>query len=390
MARLRSIAGSQSSIGLTGLLGSLLRVAALTRKELLAVLKDRRSRLSLFIPPVVQALIFGYAATYDLNHVTYAALDQDHTAASRQLLAGLDGSGVFERVADLRRASDVGSFIDARRALLVVHINQNFERQLLSGSGADVQIIADGRNSNTAGTAMGYVSSIIGHFNDDWGSTHGFAAAPVQVVARAWYNPNLETRWFMIPGMIGTLTLIQTMMLTAMSVAREREQGTFDQLLVTPFRPYEIMAGKALPNMMVGMVQASGVLLVAQLWFRIPFVGSYLTLYAGLLLFLLAAVGLGLLLSAIAATMQQAMLYSMLLTMPFSLLSGLTTPLSSMPRAVQYLTAINPLRYAIDITRRVYLEGAGIHLLVSDLWPLALIAALTLSLASWMFSHRMQ
>jgi ABC-2 type transport system permease protein len=390
MARLRSIAGSQSSIGLTGLLGSLLRVAALTRKELLAVLKDRRSRLSLFIPPVVQALIFGYAATYDLNHVTYAALDQDHTAASRQLLAGLDGSGVFERVADLQRASDVGSFIDARRALLVVHINQNFERQLLSGSGADVQIIADGRNSNTAGTAMGYVSSIIGHFNDDWGSTHGFAAAPVQVVARAWYNPNLETRWFMIPGMIGTLTLIQTMMLTAMSVAREREQGTFDQLLVTPFRPYEIMAGKALPNMMVGMVQASGVLLVAQLWFRIPFVGSYLTLYAGLLLFLLAAVGLGLLLSAIAATMQQAMLYSMLLTMPFSLLSGLTTPLSSMPRAVQYLTAINPLRYAIDITRRVYLEGAGIHLLVSDLWPLALIAALTLSLASWMFSHRMQ
>jgi ABC-2 type transport system permease protein len=138
------------------------------------------------------------------------------------------------------------------------------------------------------------------------------------------------------------------------------------------------------------MVQASGVLLVAQLWFRIPFVGSYLTLSAGLLLFLLAAVGLGLLLSAIAATMQQAMLYSMLLTMPFSLLSGLTTPLSSMPRAVQYLTAINPLRYAIDITRRVYLEGAGIHLLVSDLWPLALIAALTLSLASWMFSHRMQ
>jgi ABC-2 type transport system permease protein len=390
MAGLQSIAVSQSSIGLTGLLGSLLRVAALTRKELLAVLKDRRSRLSLFIPPVVQALIFGYAATYDLNHVTYAALDQDHTAASRQLLAGLDGSGVFERVADLRRASDVGSFIDARRALLVVHINQNFERQLLSGSGADVQIIADGRNSNTAGTAMGYVSSIIGHFNDDWGSTHGFAAAPVQVVARAWYNPNLETRWFMIPGMIGTLTLIQTMMLTAMSVAREREQGTFDQLLVTPFRPYEIMAGKALPNMMVGMVQASGVLLVAQLWFRIPFVGSYLTLYAGLLLFLLAAVGLGLLLSAIAATMQQAMLYSMLLTMPFSLLSGLTTPLSSMPRAVQYLTAINPLRYAIDITRRVYLEGAGIHLLVSDLWPLALIAALTLSLASWMFSHRMQ
>lgn len=369
---------------------SLLRILALTRKELLAVLKDKRSRMSLLIPPLVQALIFGYAATYDLNHVAYAALDQDHSAASRELLAGLDGSGVFERVADLQRADDVSSFIDARRALLIVQIGQQFERHLLSGQRADVQVIADGRNSNTAGTAVGYVNSIVEQFNANWGHDHGAAPLPVRIVARTWYNPNLETRWFMIPGMIGTLTLLQTLMLTAMSVAREREQGTFDQLLVTPFRPFEIMAGKALPSMVVGTIQASGVLLVAQLWFRIPFVGSYLTLYWGLLLFLLAAVGIGLLVSSVAATMQQAMLYSMLLIMPFSLLSGLTTPLSSMPRAVQYLTVINPLRYAIDITRRVYLEGAGLDLLLADLWPLALLAALTLTAASWMFSHRVK
>ena len=375
---------------MNALLDSLLRIAALTRKELLAVLKDKRSRLSLLIPPVVQALIFGYAATYDLNHVTYAALDQDHSAASRQLLAGLDGSGVFERVADLQRASDIKSLINARRALLVVQIDQQFERRLLSGRSADVQIIADGRNSTTAGTAMNYVASIVEQFNSSWGHDHGIAPPPLQVVARAWYNPNLETRWFMIPGMIGTLTLIQTMMLTAMSVAREREQGTFDQLLVTPFRPFEIMAGKAMPSLVVGAIQAGGVLLVAQLWFRIPFAGAYVTLYTGLLMFLLAAVGIGLLVSAVAATMQQALLYSMLMIMPFSLLSGLTTPISSMPRAVQYLTAINPLRYAIDITRRVYLEGAGLDLLIPDLWPLALTAALTLTAASWMFSHRMQ
>jgi ABC-2 type transport system permease protein len=369
---------------------SLLRILALTRKELLAVLKDRRSRLSLLIPPVVQALIFGYAATYDLNHVTYAALDRDHTAASRQLLAGLDGSGVFERVADVQRASDIKSLIDARRVLLVVQIDPEFERHLKSGGSADVQVIADGRNSNTAGTALGYLTGIVQQFNTAWSGDHGSPLQQVGIVTRAWYNPNLETRWFMIPGMIGTLTLIQTMMLTAMSVAREREQGTFDQLLVTPFRPFEIMAGKALPSMVVGTIQAGGVLLVAQLWFRIPFVGSYATLFAGLLLFLLAAVGIGLLISAVAATMQQAMLYSMLLIMPFSLLSGLTTPISSMPTFVQYLTAINPLRYAIDITRRVYLEGTGLDLLISDLWPLALIAALTLTAASWMFSHRMQ
>ncbi len=236
------------------------------------MLKDRRSRLSLLIPPVVQALIFGYAATYDLNHVTYAVLDQDHSAASRQLLAGLDGSGVFERVADLQRASDIKSFIDARRALLVVQIDPDFERRSASpGSSADVQVIADGRNSNTAGTALGYVSGIVQQFNADLERRPRHRRCRrCRSSTRAWYNPNLETRWYMIPGMIGTLTLIQTMMLTAMSVAREREQGTFDQLLVTPFRPFEIMAGKALPSMVVGTIQATGVLLVAQLWFRIP------------------------------------------------------------------------------------------------------------------------
>ena len=369
---------------------SLLRILALTRKELLAVLKDPRSRISLLIPPIVQAMLFGYAATYDLNHVSYAALDRDQSAASRQLLAGLDGSGVFERVADLRRASDIASTINARRALMVVQIDSQFERHLLSGQAAEVQLIADGRNSTTATTAMGYFSSIVDQFNLSWGRDHGVAAPAVQVVPRAWYNPNLETRWFMIPGMIGTLTLLQTMMLTAMSVAREREQGTFDQLLVTPFRPFEIMAGKAVPSMLVGTIQAAGVLLVAQLWFRIPFVGSYATLGVGLLLFLLAAIGIGLLVSSVAATMQQAMLYSMLLIMPFSLLSGLTTPISSMPRAIQYFTAINPLSYAIDITRRVYLEGAGLGLLIPDLWPLAVIATLTLAGASWMFSYRLQ
>jgi ABC-2 type transport system permease protein len=376
--------------GVHGIQAALLRILALTRKELLAVLKDRRARMSLLVPAVVQALVFGYAATYDLNHVPYAVIDQDQSQSSRTLLAGLDGSGLFERVAELHRAADIASWIDGRRALLVLQIPSDFERRLQNGSGATVQVIADGRNSNTAGTALGYVGSIIDQFNRDWRSAHALAPANIEVVSRAWYNPNLETRWNMIPGLIGTLTLIQTMMLTAMSVAREREQGTFDQLLVTPFRPYEIMAGKALPSMVVGTTQATGVLLVAQLWFHIPFAGSYVTLYTGLLLFLLAAIGIGLLVSSLAATMQQAMLYSMLLIMPFSLLSGLTTPLTNMPLALQYFTALNPLRYAIDVARRVYLEGVGLPLLWSDLWPLGLIATITLAGASWMFSHRMQ
>ena len=181
----------------------------------------------------------------------------------------------------------------------------------------------------------------------------------MQVTIRAWYNPNLETRWNMIPSLIGTLTMMETLLLTAMSVAREREQGTFDQLLVTPFRPVEIMAGKALPAMLIGTIQATTILLVAQLWFRIPFAGSFVTLYAGLLLFLLAAVGIGLLVSSFAATMQQAMLYSFVVMMPFILLSGLTTPISSMPDALQYFTLINPLRYAIEIVHTRLSGGGG-------------------------------
>jgi ABC-2 type transport system permease protein len=372
------------------MLAALLRIIALTRKELLSLLKDRRSRTSLLIPPMMQSLIFGYAATYDLNHVPYAVFDQDRTSASRELLAGLDGAGVFERVEDLRRQQDVARAINDRRALLVIQIDGDFERRLMSGRSVDVQVIADGRNSNTAGTALGYLGAVVEGFNADWRRAHGMASAPVSVVTRAWYNPNLETRWNMIPGMIGTLTLLQTFLLTALSVAREREQGTFDQLLVTPFRPVEIMAGKALPSMLIGITQATGVLLVAQLWFRIPFAGSFFTLYAGLVPFVLAAVGLGLMVSSLAATMQQAMLFGFLLIMPFSLLSGLTTPLRNMPMALQYFTAVNPLRYAIDIAQRVYLEGVGLSRLMPDIWPLVVIALVTLTVASWMFRHRLQ
>jgi ABC-2 type transport system permease protein len=332
-------------------------------------------------------LIYGYVATYDLNDVPYAVLDQDRSGASHDLLARLDGTGVFRRAAEFERAADLKTAINERQVILAIQIDQNFERRLIQGLSSDVQVIADGRNSNTAATAMGYVTSIVESFNAEWRDAHGLAGSPIRVVSRTWYNPNLETRWTMIPALIGLLTLLQTLLLTAMSVAREREQGTFDQLLVTPFRPAEIMAGKALPSIIVGIVQATVILVVAQLWFRIPFAGSFVVLYAGLIVFLLAAVGIGLLVSAIAGTMQQAMLYSFVVVMPFALLSGFATPISSMPAVVQSLTLANPLRYAIDIARRVYLEGAGFDVLIPDLWPLAVIATLTLSASAWTFRH---
>jgi ABC-2 type transport system permease protein len=368
---------------------AIFRILALTRKELLAILKDPRGRFALFLPPILQCLIYGYVATYDLNDIPYAVLDRDRSASSHDLLARLEGSGIFRRAAELRRPADVEDWINVRKVILVIQIDQDFERRLLLNQPAEIQVIADGRNSNTAATALGYVATIVESFNADWRAAHSQTSGPIRVAIRAWYNPNLETRWHMIPSLIGVLTLLQTLLLTAMSVAREREQGTFDQLLVTPFRPVEIMAGKALPSFLVGMVQATNILLVAQLWFHIPFAGSFVTLYIGLSLFLLAAVGIGLLVSSIAATMQQAMLYSFVVIMPFALLSGLATPLGNMPKALQYVTLLNPLRYAIDITERVYLEGAGLHRLIPDLWPLVVIALVTLSAASWMFRHRL-
>jgi ABC-2 type transport system permease protein len=368
---------------------SLLRIYALIRKELLAVLKDPRSRFVIFLPPILQCLMFGYAASFDLRSVNYAVLDQSHSAASIALLSRLDGSGVFRRQADPGRAADLSAAIDNGSSMLVVRLDQDFERRLLAGESAPVQVIADGRNSNTAGAALGYFASVVDDFNSDWRARHGQPGPPIRIVARAWYNPNLDSRWSMIPSLIGTLTMMGTLMLTAMSVAREREQGTFDQLLVTPFRPFEIMVGKAIPNMAIGLAQSTTILLIAQFWFRIPFVGSFVVLYAGLGIFLMAAVGLGLLVSSFSATMQQAMLYAFLLVMPFSLLSGLATPIKSMPEVLQSAMVINPLRYALDLTKRVYLEDAGFAQLVPDFLPLAVIGLVTLFGAAWLFRRRL-
>jgi len=365
------------------------RIAILIRKELIAILKDPRSRLVLVLPVIMQSLLFGYAATFDLNEVPYALLDTDRSNASTQFVKQLDGSGVFDRVANLSSAKQIGETIGKKRALIVVHLPADFERNIISGRGGIVQVIADGRNSNTGNVAASYVTAAVDRFNTQWNELRGGSTPPLRIETRAWYNPNLETRWAMIPALIGALSMLQVLMLSALSVAREREQGTFDQLLVTPLRPTEIMVGKAVPPILIGLVQSSIIFLLARFWFGIPFQGSLFTLYSGLLLFTTAAVGIGLALSAFSKTMQQAMLYTFVLLMPMMLLSGLTSAISNMPMAMQYLTYANPLRYAIDLVRRVYLEGAGFAYLYHDMWPLAIIALVTLPVAVWLFRHRL-
>lgn len=368
---------------------ALLRIAILCRKELLSIFKDPRSRIVLFAPIVLQTLLFGYAATFDLERVPFAYIDQDRSAASRDLLQALTGSGVFDAVAELETPAQIAPTIDRKRALLVLHIGPDFERRLSAGESAPVQVVMDGRNSNTSATAAGYISAVVERFNAARLQQRGEAPGRLRVETRAWYNENLETRWYMIPGLIAALSMLQTLMLAALSVAREREQGTFDQLLVTPLRPVEIMTGKALPPIAIGLLQATLILLIALFWFGIPFAGSYFTLYLSLLLFTVASVGIGLAISAYSANMQQAMLFTFVLLMPMMLLSGLASPVKNMPEILQRITLANPLRHAIELVHRVYLEGAGFVTIFNNLWPLVVIGSVTLPTATWLFRHRL-
>ena len=368
-------------------------VLALLRKELLMIFKDTRARIILVAPISVQTIIFGHVATFDLNLVEYALLDDDHSLASRQLARQFDGAPIFRRTRTLASAAEIAPTLDNKRALLVLHIGAGFERQLNLGQSAPVQVLIDGRNSNVAAAASGYANALVEAFNSartrERGGSSAGAANTIEVHARAWFNPNMETRWGILSALVTMLGAIQVMVLAGQSVAREREQGTFDQLLVTPLGPTAIMLGKALPPVLVGLLQSSIVLAVARGVFHIPFAGSVLLLYAALLLFNFALVGVGLCVSALTSTMQQAMLYSFTLLMPMILLSGFVTPLRSMPPALQWATLLNPARYGVDFSRRIYLEGAGLADIAHDLWPLALIAIVTLGAASRLFRSRL-
>lgn len=371
------------------MMGFFRRIAVIVRKEFLAVLKDPKSRAILVVPAIVQSLLFGYAATYDLSHVPYALHDASRSAASAALLAKLDASGTFERSLTFDTQEALRAAIDRQQALLAISIPADFERRLYAGEPAPLQVVLDGRNSNSAGSAGAHLGAVVADFNHQWRVQHGGAAAALRIESRAWFNPNLETRWYLMPGLIAALSMLQTLLLTALSVAREREQGTFDQLLVTPLTPADIMLGKALPPIVIGLLQSTMILLVTRLWFGVPMAGSLLSLYAALALFTVASVGIGLSISAVSLNMQQAMLYTFVLLMPMMLLSGLTTPVRNMPQALQVATMANPLRFAIDMVQRIYLEGAPLAILWPSMLPLFVIALLTLPLAAWLFRHRL-
>lgn len=364
-------------------------IFALAIKEFLAVLRDKRSRFVLIGPPIIQLLIFGYAATFDLNNIPLAIYNEDSGAVSRELISHFRGSPHFQMIKSIERDAEIAPLIDGRQALMMLHIGPKFSAKMERGDTAPVQVIVDGRNSNTAMLALNYARSIVFDFNREWSEHKGRAGPPTHLQLRAWFNPNLESRWFIIPGIVGLLTLVVTLVITALSVAREREAGTFDQLLVTPLRPTEILIGKALPGVVIGLIEGSFIILVAMLWFDIPLRGSLGALYLGLFLFLLSAVGVGLMISSLAVTQQQGLLGAFLFLVPAVILSGFATPIANMPQVVQALTYLDPLRYFLIVLRGVFLEGSSIELLADQYWPMALIGVCSLALAGWLFRHRM-
>lgn len=365
------------------------RILALMIKELLAILQDPKSRFVLVGPPLIELMVFSYAASFDLKNVPFAVYNEDPSQPSRDLVARFAGSPAFHEVAQLHSDAQATALVDPGKVLMVLHIDRRFSRDLLSGRPGRVQIIVDGRNSNTALILLGYANTIITGFSLDWAAEHGGHDPPAVLDVRSWFNPNLESLWFIVPGIVGLLTLVVTLVVTALSVAREREEGTFDQLLVTPMSPIEILIGKSLPGMLVGMVEAIVIIIASVLWFRVPLRGELLALFVGLALFLLSGIGVGLMISSFSVTQQQALLGTFLYMVPGSILSGFATPIANMPPLVQDLTYLNPMRYFLIVVRGIFLEDSSLRSLIPQLWPMAVIGLLTLAAAGWLFRRRL-
>jgi ABC-2 type transport system permease protein len=364
------------------------QIVALAFKEFLALMRDKRSRLIIIVPPLLQMLIFGFAASYDLDNVPIAIFNQDVGGASRDYVSHFESSPNFDVKTYVHSDAQIEPLINNRDVLLVINIKADFSANLWQGKTAQVQTILDGRNSNTALIAMSYLGAVNEQFSRNWSRQHGLAGPDISLRVRSWYNENMLSRWFILPGIVGSLVMVVILLVIALSVAREREAGTFDQLLVTPMSPTQILIGKVIPGVVIGVIETSVILLIIAGLFHVPLRGELGALYFGLFLYLLSTTGVGLMISTISATQQQAVLGAFLFIVPAIILSGFAPPIANMPEAIQWLTYINPLRYFLIILRGVFLEGNGYEDLLSQYWPMAIIGVVSLVLAGWLFRQR--
>jgi drug efflux transport system permease protein len=365
------------------------RLKQMLIKEFIQVFRDKRTRFVLFGPPIIQMLIFGYAATFEIRHVSTAVLDLDHTQESRELVSRFSSSPYFDVRWQITRPKELVTLIDRGDATVALQIHPGFAETLRKGQTAPLQVIVDATNSNTALIAAGYVNQIAQSFGRDFENNRMGRISPylvdhipqVELQARPWYNVSLKSRWFFVPGVIGSLMLVLVTSLTAFAVVREREIGTLEQIMVTPIRRFEFILGKTVPFFLIGLLDVSLIATVGTLWFQVPFRGSIVVLFSGTILFLLCMLGAGLLISTVSSTQQQAMVTAFFFIMPAIIFSGFGFPISTMPRWLQYLTYINPLRYFLTVLRGVYLKGIGFHILWPQLTAMAALGSTLLTLS---------
>ena len=363
------------------------RIIPIVVKEFLELKRDKWARFRLIVPTLVQMLLFGYAATYEVYHVSTALLDLDHSQESRELLSRFTSSGRFDVVKVAQSQREITNAINRSDATVALVIHAGFAELLRKGQNAPLQVIVDGTNSNTALIALGYVGTVAGTFAGDYGvdlaqriqGAQGMKQVKVTLEQRPWFNPDLNGRWFFVPGLIGTLTLVIIVNLTAFAVVREREVGTLEQIMVSPIRPAEFILGKTVPFFVIGLGEIALIFAVGILWFQVPFAGNPLTLLLGSALFLLSSLALGLLISTLCSTQQQAFSMNFFILNPFFILSGFSFPISSMPQVLQWLTYINPLRYYLVVIRGTFLKGVGLSVLWPELAAMAAIAAVLLA-----------
>ena len=364
------------------------RIVTLIIKELQALLRDRQSRMILIMPVLLQLALFPFAATLEVTNNTLAVFNEDNGKESIELFQRFSQAKAFSELIPLYSEAEVRKVLDDQRALIVIRFPADFSRKVAAGRPVSIQALLDGRRSNSGQIALGYVQQILQGYTEER-LTNQNRVARSSLIVRNQFNPNLDYVRHIVPSLVAIITTISTLIVTALSVAREREQGTFDQLLVSPLTPGMIMVGKTVPAMLVAMVQATIILLAGIFIYQIPFVGSFALLYISMVFYILALAGFGLLISSICFTQQQAFLGVFSFVMPTILLSGFVSPVENMPIWLQYLDWLNPLRHFIVIVKGVFLKDIGLPVLLQSLWPLVVIAAGILVIANRMFRRYM-
>jgi ABC-2 type transport system permease protein len=366
-------------------------------KELIQTLRDKRMRYILVVPPILQLIIFGYAANLDVKHIRTAVRDLDQSVQSRDLIGRFGSSKFFDIVSFPHTPKEVKDLINQGEVTISIEIPTDFSRKLKKGDTATVQIVLDGSDSNTALIALGYANQILSELSAqilvkklNRAGMIGFEEAGVALQHRIWFNPNLESRLFYIPGVIASIAFLIPIILTAQAIVREREIGTLEQIMVTPIRSWELIIGKTLPFALMGLFDVVMIALIGVYWFEVPLQGPSLVLLLGAVLFLVSSVAIGLFISTICSTQQQAQISTFFFAMPAFILSGFAFPIENMPEWIQYLTYANPLRYFLVIIRGVFLKAIGLDILWPQMLALGILGALMILLSSLRFQKRLK